>query len=167
MVTFCFIFLQSVNPSISGIIISLIIKSGSFFRIRVRASFPFAHSCMWKSLANSRQIYLRISSSSSTTRTWHLVLERIFSSSSSTGDEGIGRAVVICTGELFPAGLSSISSTFRCSLPKGSRMINRDPGLFSLFSAFMVPWCNSTSERLRCNPIPVPTFELLWLLRIW
>ena len=137
MVTFCFIFLQSVNPSISGIMISLIIRSGSFFRIIASASFPLVHSLMWKSLANSRQMYFRISSSSSTTRTRFFVLERIFSSSSSTGE--VGRAVVICTGELLSVGLLSISSAFRCSLPKGNRIIKREPGFPSLFSASIVP----------------------------
>ena len=134
MVTFCFIFLQSVNPSISGI---MIIRSGSFFRIIASASFPLVHSLMWKSLANSRQMYFRISSSSSTTRTRFFVLERIFSSSSSTGE--VGRAVVICTGELLSVGLLSISSAFRCSLPKGNRIIKREPGFPSLFSASIVP----------------------------
>ena len=165
MVTFCLILRQRVSPSISGIMMSLMIRSGAFLWMRLSASLPLVHSCMWKFTASSRQMYFRISSSSSTTSTRHLVRERTFSSASPDTD-WTGTTSAVCAGMMNFCASSSISSGFRCAQPRGRRMMKREPFLPSLFSAVMIPWCSSTSERLRCSPMPVPTLELLWLLRI-
>ena len=55
-VTFCLILRQRVSPSISGIMMSLIIRSGTFFKMRLSASLPLVHACMWKFAASSWQM---------------------------------------------------------------------------------------------------------------
>ena len=50
-----------------------------------------------------------------------------------------------------------ISSSAKCDDSKGSVIVKWHPGWCSpLLSAWIVPWCNSTNERVRFRPIPVP-----------
>ena len=165
ILTFCLILWHKVNPSISCIIISLITRSGVCLNTMDKASLPLVLSIIWKSGASSRQIYLRISSSSSTIKTLYLLFDFSFTSSSVLIVSD--KMSISLEGDKADFSFSSISFEFRCLFPSGKRTINLLPLPFSLFSTRIVPWCNLTNECTKCNPIPVPMLELFRWFLIW